>query len=191
MEAMPVAIPRDGVHRRRRFLLILLAPLLAVAMHAAAPGSTPPILAQPLGVALIVPGDAIGPVKIGMTQPQVRALADRLPCEIVVVYAEGRASRLETNCGVAYQTAEGITVGLDGSRISWAYGQPDQTVPSNFAGVRADWLVYRGPGISFRVIYAEGGTLLQAIAIFRGTGPPGVRRPPVGPPLVPPPAFGD
>lgn len=180
-----------GVHRRRRLWVVLLPLLVAAAVGAAVPGGLSFVLAQPPGVALIVPGEAIGPVRIGMTPPQVRALTDRLPCEIAVAYTEGRASRLETNCGVAYQTSEGITVGLDGSRIWWAYGQPDQTVPSNFAGVRADWLIYRGPGIGFRVIYAEGGTLLQAIAIFRGTGQPGVRRPPVGPPVVPPPAFGD
>lgn len=186
-----MAMPRGGTHRMRRLGLCLLATVLNAAVGAAVPAHIPRLLAQPLGVALIVPGEAIGPLRIGMTPLQVRALADRLPCEITVAYAEGRASRLETNCGVAYQTAEGITVGLDGSRIWWSYGQPDQTLPSNFAGVRADWLVYRGPGISFRVIYAEGGTLLQAIAIFKGTGPPGVRRPPVGPPLVPPPALGD
>lgn len=191
MEVMPVVAAQRGVHRSRRLWVVLLPLLVAAAVHAAVPGGTPPVLAQPPGVALIVPGEAIGPVRIGMTPPQVRALTDRLPCEIAVAYAEGRASRLETNCGVAYQTGEGITVGLDGSRIWWAYGQPDLTVPSNFAGVRADWLVYRGPGIGFRVIYAEGGTLLQAIAIFRGTGQPGVRRTPVGPPVAPPPVLGD
>jgi hypothetical protein len=190
---MPVVtVGAQGVrHQTRRVWAVLLPLLVATAVHAVLTGGTPRVLAQPSGVALIVPGEAIGPVKIGMTQPQVRALTDRLPCEIAVAYTEGRASRLETNCGVAYQTNEGITVGLDGSRIWWMYGQPDLTVPSNFGGVRADWLVYRGPGISFRVIHAEGGTLLQAIAVFKGTGQPGVRRPPVGPPVAPPPAFGD
>lgn len=145
----------------------------------------------PPGVSLIAPGSGIGPAKIGMTPAQLRPILDRLPCDIVVAYAEGRSSRLETNCGVAYQTAEGITVGLDGSRIWWVHGAPELTVPSNFAGTRADWLVYRGAGIGFRVIYAEGGTLIQAIAVFRGTGVPAVRRPPVPLPLVPPPALGD
>ncbi len=149
--------------------------------------------AQPLGVWPIVPGEGIGPVKIGMTLPQVRSLSARLPCEIAVAYTGGRASRLETNCGVAYQTPEGITVGLDGSRIWWVHGEPDQTVPSNFAGTRADWLLYRGAGIGFRLIYAEGGTLIQAIAIFKGTGVPAVRRPPGAPvaPPIPLPVLGD
>jgi hypothetical protein len=110
---------------------------------------------------------------------------------MAVAYAEGRANRLETNCGVAYQTAEGITVGLDGGRIGWVHGTPDLTVPSNFAGTRADWLIYRGAGIGFRVIYAEGGTLIQAIAIFRGTGQPPAAPAPGAPPPVPPPAIGD
>jgi hypothetical protein len=146
--------------------------------------------AQPAGVLLIVPGDGIGPVKIGMTTTQVRAMTDRLPCDIAVAYAEGRVSRMETNCGVAYQTAEGITVGLDGSRVWWVHGTPDERVPSNLAGVRADWLVYRGQGIGFRVIYADAGTLIQAISIFKGTGEPLPRRPSV-PPVAPPPALGD
>ncbi|MGH2397664.1 MAG: hypothetical protein ACRDFW_11905, partial [bacterium] len=142
-------------------------------------------------VGMILPGQAIGPVRIGMTVPQVRVLAESLPCDVAVAYTDGRASRLETNCGVAYQTAEGITVGLDGSRIWWIHGQPDLTVPSNFARTRADWLVYRGAGIGFRVIYAEGGTLIQAISIFRGSGSPAVTRPPVPPPAAPPPVVGE
>jgi hypothetical protein len=147
--------------------------------------------APPPNVGVILPGQAIGPVRIGMTVPQVRGLSESLPCEIAVAYTDGRASRLETNCGVAYQTMEGITVGLDGSRIWWIHGQPDLTVPSNFARTRADWLVYRGAGIGFRVIYAEAGTLIQAISIFRGTGSPGVTRTPVPPPAAPAPVIGE
>lgn len=149
------------------------------------------VLAAQPNIGVIVPGQGIGPVRIGMTLPQVRGLTEHLPCEVAVAYTDGRASRLETNCGVAYQTAQGITVGLDGSRIWWIHGQPDLTVPSNFAGTRADWLVYRGAGIGFRVIHAEGGTLIQAIAIFRGTGQPALTRPPGQPPVIPPPAIGD
>ncbi|MBM3469909.1 MAG: hypothetical protein FJX73_03855 [Armatimonadetes bacterium] len=160
------------------------ATLLVLAVPAAGAAQIP-------GVWAIVPGEAIGPVKIGMTAAQVRSLLGRLPCEIAVAYTDGRVSRLETNCGVAYQTAEGITVGLDGSRVWWIHGPPDQAVPSNFAGTRADWLLYRGAGIGFRVIYAEGGTLIQAVSVFRGTGAPAVRRPPAPVPVVPPPVLGD
>lgn len=171
----------------RAVLIAVLAGLLAV-LVGLMPGLA---VAQWPGVGLIVPGEGIGPVRLGMTAPQVRAIAPRLPCEIAVAYAEGRASRLETNCGVAYQTAQGITVGLDGSRVWWVHGRPDLTVPSNFAGTRADWLVYRGSGIGFRVIYAEGGTLIQAIAIFRGTAPADTRAPGPTVPIVPPPAVGE
>lgn len=172
----------------------LLAAWTGLGLFAAWTGPGPPAAAAallPPGVRLIVPGEAIGPLKIGMTLAQVRGVYDSLPCYVHISYADGRASRLETNCGAAYQTAEGITVGLDGSRIWWIHGQPDATVPSNFAGTRADWLLYRGPGIGFRVIHAEGGTLIQAIAIFRGTGVLPARRPPGLPPAVPPPAYGD
>lgn len=168
---------------RRRILAVACGALLLWLETAVTSGQ---------GIAVIVPGEGIGPIKIGMSTAQVRSLTERLPCEIAVAYAEGRASRLETNCGVAYQTAQGITVGLDGSRIWWVHGQPELTVPSNFAGTRADWLVYRGAGISFRVIYAEGGTLIQAIAIFKGTGEPAITRPPVAPPpAAPHPVLGD
>lgn len=168
---------------RRRALAVMCGALL-LSLQAS-------VAAAPANIGMIVPGQGIGPVRIGMTVPQVRGLSNHLPCEIAVAYADGRASRLETNCGVAYQTAEGITVGLDGSRIWWIHGQPDLTVPSNFAGTRADWLVYRGAGIGFRVIYAEGGTLIQAIAIFKGTGQPALTRPPVPPLPAPPPVLGD
>lgn len=180
MSVVPVPV-RKGVVRRC-VLLGAAAALLAVPTALAAP---------PPGVWIIAPGQGIGPVRIGMTYVQVRGLFGQLPCEIAVAYAESRASRMETNCGVAYQTAEGITVGLDGSRIWWIHGPPDLTVASNFAGTRADWLVYRGAGIGFRVIYAEGGTLIQAISIFKGTGQTVVTRPPAVPPPVPPPAIGN
>jgi len=179
--AVPVVPLLVGSPRARRLSIAAAAVLLVLASTAGA--------APAPGVWIIIPGQGIGPVRIGMTAPQVRSL--QLPCDIAIAYAEGRASRLETNCGVAYQTAEGITVGLDGSRIWWVHGAPDLTVASNFAGTRADWVVYRGAGIGFRVIYAEGGTLIQAIAIFRGTGQPAVGPAPGVPPPVPPPALGD
>jgi len=178
---VPVVSLLGGSARARRGFAVAAAVLLVLASTAVAAPSP--------GVWVIVPGQGIGPVRIGMTAPQVRSL--QLPCDIAIAYAEGRASRLETNCGVAYQTAEGITVGLDGSRIWWIHGSPDLTVASNFAGTRADWVVYRGAGIGFRVIYAEGGTLIQAIAIFKGTGQPALGPGPGGPPPVSPPAIGD
>ncbi|MGH2404001.1 MAG: hypothetical protein ACRDGN_05980 [bacterium] len=178
-------IARRGVRRLAIVRCAVAGAALLVALQPGAGAAPPP------NVGNIVPGQGIGPIRIGMTNPQVRVLTGSLPCEIAVAYTDGRASRLETNCGVAYQTAEGITVGLDGSRIWWIHGEPDLTVASNFARTRADWLVYRGAGIGFRVIYAEGGTLIQAISIFRGTGAPAVTRPPVIPPAAPPPVLGE
>ncbi|MDR7485542.1 MAG: hypothetical protein QN187_09455 [Armatimonadota bacterium] len=163
-------------------LLPATAAGLVLGLAAAAGG------ALPNGVGLIAPGEAIGPIRLGMTPAQVRSLSDSLPCEVAVAYTNGQASRLETNCGVAYQTSEGITVGLGGSRIRWVYGQPEVLVPSDLPGTRADWWVYRGPGISFRIIYSDSGTLIQAIAVFKGTGDLPVRRPgpiPLAPPLPP------
>ncbi|MDR7417826.1 MAG: hypothetical protein QN178_02830 [Armatimonadota bacterium] len=162
-----------------------LAMLVLASVGLAVP-RTARVSAQSGEIALIRPGEAIGPVRLEMTQAQVRALSDRLPCEVAVAYAAGQASRLETNCGVAYQTAEGITVGLDGSRIRGIHGQPDLIVPSNSANTRADWLVYQGQGIGFRIIHADTGTLIQAISIFKGTGEPPPARRPALPPVAPP-----
>jgi len=173
---------------RTSYHALIASAALILVVAASAPGDAQGVWA---GVGIIAPGEGIGPLKIGMTPAQVRPLLDRLPCEIAVAYTDGRVSRMETNCGVAYQTAEGITVGLDGSRIWWIHGPPDQAVPSNFAGTRADWLIYRGAGIGFRVIYAEGGTLIQAVAVFKGTGVPAVRRPPAPVPVIPPPVLGE
>lgn len=165
--------------------VLAMAAALAVAVAPAR------LRGQPDSGHLIIPGRAIGLVGLGMTAAQVHALASSLPCEVAVAYASGRAARLETNCGAAYVTADGITVGLDGSRIWWVHGRPDATVPSHLAGTRAEWLLYQGAGIGYRVIYGDGGPLIQAIAIFRGTTAPGLRRPPAAPPVAPPPAVGD
>jgi hypothetical protein len=61
------------------------------------------------------------------------------------------------------------------------FGTPDQRTASDFAGVRGEWLHYRRAGIAFRLVYGDGpgNAIIQAIAVFKGTGPFQVRRSPV------------
>lgn len=164
-------------------LLLAAAPLLT----APTPASWPP-------PPTIVPSSNIGPFRLGMTERDVRPLLRTAPCGVTAMYTEGQTSRLETNCGGAYKTAERIQVGEGPTRIFLAYGQPQQRIASDFAGVRGEWISYTREGIAFRIVYGEGLTnaLIQAIAVFRGTAPGLVRRIPPAelPPVLPTPTPG-
>ncbi len=151
-------------------LLVLAAQLLAVS--APASNSLP---------AMIVPSRNIGPFHLGMGQRDVDILRRMAPCNVVASYTDGKATRLETNCGGAYRTAEHIQVGEGPARMLIVFGTPDQRTASDFAGVRGEWLHYRRAGIAFRLVYGDGpgNAIIQAIAVFKGTGPFQVRRGPV------------
>jgi len=136
----------------------------------------------------IVPSLAIGPYRLGMSASDVQRLGRTAPCAVTASYADGRVTRLETNCGGAYRTPEAVQVGDGPHRMLAAYGTPVRRSESSFGGVRGEWLHYR-TGIAFRLVYPDdaGGGLIQAIAVFRGTAPYRVRPvPPVQDPLGPP-----
>jgi hypothetical protein len=128
---------------------------------------------------LIVPNRGIGLYRLGMTAAEIQALRRSAPCEVVAFYRNGRAIRLETNCGGAYHTAEWVQVGAGPSRVLWYYGVPDEIARSDGLDYRADWLFYRA-GISFRIVYGDSSAnaLVQAIAVFPGTGVLQVRQVP-------------
>lgn len=128
---------------------------------------------------LIVPSKGIGLFQLGMTQAEIHAIRRAAPCDVQVLYSNGKASRLETNCGGAYRTAEYVQVGIGPSRVLSMYGLPDRVTSSDYANIRGEWMHYNG-GIAFRVIYGEGpgNALIQAIAVFYGIGPMIVRRQP-------------
>lgn len=172
-----------------RRLVMTAALLAALLLPAPAPASWHV-------ASMIVPSSNIGPFHLGMTAADVRPLLRTAPCGVMASYAEGRTSRLETNCGGAYRTPERIQVGEGPTRIFLAYGAPQDRAASDFAGVRAEWLYYTREGIAFRVVYGDGpgNALIQAIAVFRGTAPSPVRRTPpaeLPPPPGPTPGIGE
>jgi hypothetical protein len=129
-----------------------------------------------------------------MTPPEFQVVSRAAPCDVLGSFDQGKAIRLETNCGGAYRTADHIMVGLDPSRMFAIFGTPDLVTRSDFKDTRAEWLHYTRAGIAFRLVYGTpGNTLIQAIAVFQGSGPFDVRRPrpfPSGPP-APPPGVGE
>ncbi|MDR7452255.1 MAG: hypothetical protein QN114_10285, partial [Armatimonadota bacterium] len=140
---------------------------------------------------MIVPSRRIGPYHLGMSVSDVVAAHRAAPCPVQVSFSGGRASRLETNCGGAYRTEERVQVGESPGRMLTAYGDPQRRMASDFAGVRGEWLYYTRAGIAFRVVYGAtpDSALIQAIAVFPGTGPQPVQR--IPPPPAPPGAPGD
>lgn len=140
-------------------------------------------------IPLIVANQGIGPFQLGMTTGEIEVLRRAAPCEVQVSFAAGRVSRLETNCGGAFRTAEYVQVGIGLDRIIWFYGRPDRVTTSDYANVRGEWLSYNA-GIAFRVVYGDTrSSLIQAIAVFPGNvrlqvrqqhGPPPGTAPPVG-----------
>ncbi|HEY3247770.1 MAG TPA: hypothetical protein VGK88_05715 [bacterium] len=141
---------------------------------------------------LIVPNTSIGPFRLGMTAAAIQALKKSAPCQITAAYRDGKAVRLETNCGGAYHTPEWVQVGIGSGKILWFYGTPDNVTRSDGFNYRADWLYYRG-GISFRVVYGDGATntLIQSIAVFPGTGRLQVRQEPFPGTAPAPPGVGE
>lgn len=167
----PLSYLRDGL----RLLLILAATALPHTVFASSQ------------ISLIVANQGIGSFHLGMTAGEIEVLRRAAPCEVQVSFAAGRVSRLETNCGGAFRTAEYVQVGIGLDRIIWFYGRPDRVTMSDYANVRGEWLSYNA-GIAFRVVYGETrSSLIQAIAVFPGNGRLQVRQPPGGPPGTAPP----
>lgn len=167
--------------------LAALGLLVLALLPLPAPASFPP-------GSLIVPSRGIGFFLLGMTEAEVAVQRRVSPCDVRAAFLAGRASRLETNCGGAYQTEGAVQVGGGPARMLTIFGTPDRRTPSDFAGVRGEWLSYTREGIAFRVVYAETliGGLIQAIAVFQGTAPAGPRPPPtLPPPPVSPPGLGE
>lgn len=152
-----------------------------------------PSLASSHPDALIIPGRGIGPFRLGMTPGEIRTATRTAPCDVLATFGNGKATRLETNCGGAYRTVDDVTVGLDPSRMRFIFGTPDRVTASDFANVRGEWLQYTRAGIAFRVVYGSpGNSLIQAIAVFGGSAPVELPQRPAPPtPPAPPPGVGE
>jgi hypothetical protein len=122
---------------------------------------------------LILPGVGMGPVKLGMTRAAAEAARRGMVCGYAVSIrydAAGRASRIETNCGGALQTPEGVQAGGAMSEVLAAYGKPAPVVQDEVYehGV-AYWFNYPS-GIGFRAVVfgpTPDHTVITTIAVWK------------------------
>lgn len=119
---------------------------------------------------LIVPGERIGAVRLGMKQPKIEEINRTSPCPVVATYdASGRSTSLETNWGGACFITSKIQVGLPFGPALRAFGQPDRIAGDlRYRHATAVWIVYEARGIAFRVLGWNSGTTIQSIAVFPG-----------------------
>jgi hypothetical protein len=147
------------------------------------------VLAGPAGAThapdhpdLIVPGDRIGPARLGLTAEELGAVmrpindGTRAGCPVEAEFAGGRAVRLLTSWGGACVTAEGVQVGIPFGVALAAYGRPiEATTDAHYRAsdgrveAIAVWFSYRG--IAFRAVVPAGlpaaAGVITAIAVFR------------------------
>jgi hypothetical protein len=131
---------------------------------------------------LIVPGERIGPARLGMTAEELLAAMQpindgtRAGCPVEAEFADGRAVRLETAWGGACMTAEGVQVGIPFGVALLAYGRPLEEVgegaylrQDGTVEATASWFRYRG--IAFRVVIPAGlpaaAGVITTVAVFR------------------------
>lgn len=157
-----------------RAVLFITALLLFLAI--------PATLANPLAPDIIVPGERIGPVRLGMSESEVRRLNVELEasarCLVEATFRNGRAVELTTAWGGACMTAEGVQVGSGYGAALSSYGSPE-TFRAETTYRRDDgsvsstayWARYMHRGVGFRIVVPEGEAnatgLVQTIAIFK------------------------
>jgi len=131
---------------------------------------------------LIVPGEQIGPARLGMTAEELLAAmrpindGTRAGCPVEAGFSGGRAVRLLTSWGGACMTAEGVQVGIPFGVALLAYGRPLEEVGEG-AYLRQDGIVeatvswFRYRGIAFRAVIPAGlpaaAGVITTIAVFR------------------------
>ena len=129
--------------------------------------------------ALIVPGEWIGPARLGSTRDELSPLLQDAHCPIRALFHQGRTVQLFTNCGGAWATPGGTQVGLP---LLWAvreFGQPATTARGDaytWPGgrtARAVWYMY--PGIALRAVVPEGepdsAGVITCITVHRDSSP--------------------
>lgn len=119
---------------------------------------------------LIIPGQRIGPVRLGMNRAAISKVNRDALCPVLAIYdAAGRAVRLETNWGGGCLLSDKIQVGLPFEPVLRTFGKPDQvTQDGRYPHATANWLSYHGWGVAFRVLVWTSGTIIQSIAVFPG-----------------------
>jgi len=117
---------------------------------------------------LIVPGQRIGGVDLGMRRGMVDAINRNSLCQVLAVYdAVGDSTWLETNWGGGCLVSDEIQVGLPFESAARAFGRPDRILQdARYPHAAAVWIVYEREGIAFRVLGWHSGTTIQVIAVF-------------------------
>jgi len=148
----------------RVVILILLLLVLA------APGSAGHMTRGDDGQ--IVPGERIGPARLGMSEAEIEAINGETPCPVDATYdLSGSVLRLVTNWGGWCRVSDEVQVGVSFTPAAATFGRPDKvSEDARYAGTTAYWVTYGSWGIAFRVlVIGEASRMIQAIAIFRGT----------------------
>ncbi|HEV2172472.1 MAG TPA: hypothetical protein VGR71_02845 [Nitrospira sp.] len=117
---------------------------------------------------LIVPGQRIGSVHLGMHRAMIDAINRTSLCPVLAMYDEaGNSTWLETNWGGGCLLSNEIQVGLPFDPVARAFGRPDRIAQdTRYPHAVAVWTVYEGRGIAFRVLGWHSSTTIQAIAVF-------------------------
>lgn len=128
---------------RRSGILLTLTCAALVSTAAASPGK-------------IVPGERIGPVRIGMTRHEAARAQQSAGCQVSTVLSAGKVVQILTPCGGAWATEGGAQVGAPLLLAVREFGQPHTTEEGatyarpGHGTVRAVWYLYRG--IGFRAV---------------------------------------
>jgi hypothetical protein len=134
-------------------------------------GATPPSGQDPR---LIVPGQWIGPARLGMTVAAIDEFNRHALCPVVATYdASGRAVWLETRWGGRCLISDRIQVGLSLGPVLRAFGKPDRVAEEEdvrYPHALAYWVVYQHRGVGFRVLARFSDAIIQTIAVFDRCG---------------------
>jgi hypothetical protein len=122
---------------------------------------------------LILPGVGMGPIKLGMTRAAAEAARLKMACGYAVTVHYDRAGtvdRIETNCGGALQTPEGVQVAGTMGEVVAAYGRPSTVVEDEvYDHGTAYWFNY-DRGIGFRAVVfgpTAAHTIITTIAVWK------------------------
>jgi len=144
-------------------LVVLLVVLVADTQSAALTSPSPDF---------ILPGVGMGPVRIGMPVAAAENARRQMVCGYAVtIFAhDGLVSRVETNCGGALQTPDGIQAGSTITEVLAAHGKPDAVVKDEvYEHGTAYWFNYRS-GIGFRAVVfgpTPDHTVITTIAVWK------------------------
>jgi len=131
--------------------LVLAALFLAACAPHSAPPAAPPAAPQP--TQMLTP-EGWGPVRIGMTRAEVRAVLgpgpelpecteyepSRAPVGLLVMIEEGRLTRVSLVTGAQIRTDRGLALGDTAAAVTAAYGAAAEASPHKYAPAPAGYI---------------------------------------------------